>query len=140
MFPWHCELSKHFPFSQQCNTHNIYSPILALSCSCKTCALCVLWIIYDHLYKRTYIYINVCIYIQFYVFINCDRQAVLCLMFVFCSVIVSFPLYRNFFPYSYCTLFFSVFVNFIFSNFKMILLCLHVIPLFSFNNSFIVNL
>lgn len=47
MFPWHCELSKHFPFSQQCNTHNIYSPILALSCSCKTCALCVLWIIYD---------------------------------------------------------------------------------------------
>ena len=60
--------------------------------------------------------------------INCDRQAVLCLMFVFlfCNCFVPFvPLIssRN------CTLFFSVFVNFIFSNFKTILLCLHVIPL-----------
>ena len=72
-------------------------------------------------------------------FINCDRQAVLCLMFVFlfCNCFVPFvPLIssRN------CALFFSVFVNFIFSNFKTILLCLHVIPLVSFNNSFIVNL
>ena len=72
-------------------------------------------------------------------FINCDRQTVLCLMFIFlfCNCFVPFvPLIssRN------CTLFFSVFVNFIFSNFKTILLCLHVIPLVSFNNSFIVNL
>ena len=71
--------------------------------------------------------------------INCDRQAVLCLMFVFlfCNCFVPFvPLIstRN------CTLFFSVFVNFIFSNFRTILLCLHVIPLLSFNNFFIINL
>ena len=72
-------------------------------------------------------------------FINCDRQAVLCLMFVFlfCNCFVPFvPLISS----PNCTLFFSVFVNFIFSNFKTILLCLHVIPLVSFNNSFIVNL
>ena len=61
-------------------------------------------------------------------FINCDRQAVLCSMFVFlfCNCFVPFvPLISS----PNCTLFFSVFVNFIFSNFKTILLCLHVIPL-----------
>ena len=72
-------------------------------------------------------------------FINCDRQAVLCSMFIFlfCNCFVPFvPLIssRN------CTLFFSGFVNFIFSNFKTILLCLDVIPLLSFNNSVIANL
>ena len=68
-------------------------------------------------------------------FVNCDRQAVLCSMFVllFCKCFVPFvPLISS----PNCTLFFSVFVNFIFSNFKTILLCLHVIPLVSFNDSF----
>ena len=54
-------------------------------------------------------------------FINCDRQAVLCLMFVFlfCNCFVPFvPLISS----PNCTLFFSVFVNFIFCNFKTILL------------------
>ena len=73
-------------------------------------------------------------------FINCDRQAVLCLIFVFflfCNCFVPFvPLISS----CNCTLFFSVFVNIIFSNFKTILLCLHVIPLVSFNSSFIANL
>ena len=72
-------------------------------------------------------------------FINCDRQAVLRSMFVllFCNCFAPFvPLISS----PNCTLFFSVFVNFIFSDFKTILLCLHVIPLVSFNNSFIVDL
>ena len=72
-------------------------------------------------------------------FINCDRQAVLCSIFVFlfCNCFVPFvPLISS----PNCTLFFSVFVNFTFSNFKTILPCLHVFPLVSFNDSFIVNL
>ena len=72
-------------------------------------------------------------------FVNCDSQAVLCSMFVllFCNCFVAFvPLISS----ANCTFFFSVFVSFIFFNFKAILLCLHVIPLVSFNNSFIVNL
>ena len=71
-------------------------------------------------------------------FINCERQAVLCSMFVFlfCNCFVPFvPLISS----PNCKLFFSVFVNFIFFNFKTILQCLHVIPLVSFNDSFIVN-
>ena len=39
-----------------------------------------------------------------------------------------------------CTLSSRLFVNYISSSFKTILLCLHIIPLVSFNNSFIVNL
>ena len=72
-------------------------------------------------------------------FVNCGRRAVLSSMFVllFCNCFVPFvPLISS----TNFTLFFSVFVNFIFSDFKTILLCLHVIPLISFNNSFIVNL
>ena len=72
-------------------------------------------------------------------FVNCDRQAVLCSMFVllFCNCFVPFaPLISS----PSCTLFFRVFLNFIFPNFKTKLLCLHVIPLVSFNNSFILNL
>ena len=73
-------------------------------------------------------------------FVNCNRQTVLCLsMFVllFCNCFVPFvPLISS----ANCMLFFRLFVNFIFSNFKTILLCLHVILLVSFNNSFIVNL
>ena len=40
----------------------------------------------------------------------------------------------------HCTLFFRVFVNFIFSDFKTILFCHQFILLVSFNDSFIVNL
>ena len=39
-----------------------------------------------------------------------------------------------------CTLFFLVFVNFLFSDFKTILLCHYFISLVSFNNSFLANL
>ena len=88
-------------------------------------------------------------------FVNCDRQVLLCSMFVFllCNYFVPFvPLisatnctlffsvFVNFIFSNFCTLFFRVFVNFVFSNFKTILLCLHVVPLVSFNNSFFVNL
>ena len=72
-------------------------------------------------------------------FVNYDRQAVLSSMFVllFCNCFTPFvPLTSS----PNCTLFFSLFVHFIFSNYETILLCLHVIPLVSFNNSFIVNL
>ena len=72
-------------------------------------------------------------------FVNCDRQAVLFPMFVllFCYCFVPFVLLIS---ATNCTLFFSVFANVMFSNFKTIFLCLHVIPLVSFNNSFMVNL
>ena len=72
-------------------------------------------------------------------FVNCYRQAVLCSMFVllFCNCFVLFvPLISS----PNCMLFFSVFVNFFFCNFKTMLLCLHVIPLVSLNKSFVVNL
>ena len=39
-----------------------------------------------------------------------------------------------------CTLFFSVFVHFIFSDLMTLLLCQHFIPLVSFNDFFKVNL
>ena len=78
-------------------------------------------------------------------FVNCDRQAVLCSVFVLllCNCFVTFVLLIS---SPNCTLFFSEFENFIFSNFKTILLIffsyLYTILIFlvSFNNSFIVNL
>ena len=71
--------------------------------------------------------------------ISCDRQAILSSMFVFlfCNCSVPFVLLIS---SPNCSIFFSVFLKFIFSNFKAILLCLHVIPLVGFNDSFIVNL
>ena len=63
----------------------------------------------------------------------------LCWMFdwLFCNC---FVLFVQFILSLNCTLFFSVFANFIFSNFKTILLCHYVILLVSFNDSFIINL
>ena len=85
--------------------------------------------------NRTFLFQQLCLPL----FVNCRRQAVLSSMFVllFCNCFDPFvPLISS----TNFTLFFSVFVNFMFSDFKMILLCLHVIPLVSFNNSFVVNL
>ena len=86
-------------------------------------------VVYIYIYVYTYIYYYIYIHISLFLwgenrlflferhrlplFVNCDRQAVLCSIFVllFCNCFVPFV---SLISSPNCTLFFSVFVNFIF--------------------------
>ena len=126
-------LKLQIKLDYQILTYQKTSPISRIFCSvfCQTC-------LSHHGWKNFSIYV---IQITFASQKNKNRyfhSFYLCSMFdwLFCSFVpfVWFILSLN------CTLFFNVFVNFIFSNFKATLLGHHVIPLVSFNDSFIINL